>query len=84
MYPLVGFWLDLGVVMIQLSGPGPMGEWVGERKLGKFRHCGEIVFSVDLRKESQWAADMKLCGDERDPPVVLLNRLKLKQKPPKR
>jgi hypothetical protein len=43
-----------------------------------------VVFSVDLRKESQWAADMKLCGDERDPPVVLLNRLKLKQKPPKR
>ena len=41
MYPVVGFWLDLGIVLIQLSGPGPLGEWVGERELGKARHCGE-------------------------------------------
>jgi hypothetical protein len=41
MYPLVGFWLDFGVVLIQLSGPGPLGERVWERKLGKVRHCDE-------------------------------------------
>ena len=41
MYPLIGFWLDLGVVLIQLSGPRPLGERVGENKLGKVRHCGE-------------------------------------------
>ena len=40
MDPLVGFWLDLGVVLVQLSGPGPLGERVGESKLGKVRHCG--------------------------------------------
>jgi hypothetical protein len=33
MYPLIGFWLDFGVVLIQLSRPGPLGEWVWERKL---------------------------------------------------
>ena len=42
MYPLVGFWLDFGVVLIQLSGPGPLGERVRERKLEKVRHWGEI------------------------------------------
>ena len=43
MYPRVGFWLDLGVMLIQLSGPRPLGERVGERKLAKVRHCGESV-----------------------------------------
>lgn len=42
MYPLVGFWLDLGVVLVQLSGPRPLSEGIGERKLAKVRHCGEI------------------------------------------
>ena len=53
MYPLVGFWLDFGVVLIQLSGPGPLGERVRERKLGKVRHwCerqkGRVTGGVDL------------------------------------
>jgi hypothetical protein len=42
MYPLVGFWLDLDVVLVQLPGPWPLSERVGERKLAKVRHCGEI------------------------------------------
>jgi hypothetical protein len=41
MYPLVGFWLDLCVVLVQLSRPGPLEERVGERKLERVRHFDE-------------------------------------------
>ena len=46
MNPLVGLWLNLGAVLIQLSGPGPLGEQVGWRKPGEVRQIVSVVVSV--------------------------------------
>ena len=36
--PRVGFWLDLRVVLVQRSRPGPLGEGIGETILQTGKH----------------------------------------------
>ena len=57
MYPLIRLWLDLGVVLVQLSGPRPLSERVGERNLTKARHRGEIE---EVRPEVAIVLEFKL------------------------